>query len=398
MLMNRDFTNDEIKERYGLEPYEWDPSLVNSMAAIVGKDMPDRDAYANALLRDGTESFMRQMSDAEMQDVAPEGYIGDELHDAISQATWGGVIIDNPTMALIQDADDRHIIPFGGTSLASTYYELHQVDDGEIAYLRRDMHMPQPTDDEIKRHYGLEPDEWLGSLADKVRTVINKGEPERDQHVNALLRDGAIRVEEKIEYSKDFYERSGWLEPFVNDECDHLYGAAMEAAWSGILIDDEAMAEISKIERDYVRPLGKPTLVQDYAQLHDLNNARAYYRQNAAQMRQAQSSKPASQPVQSVSAHPAQSAGPNVSDVHRSEPVRVGDVAKQWMASMGRGVDGRPLAPSSDSQKTSGTIQAALPGTSIKVGRAPHVPSTPRHASVPAPQEHREHGAASFEL
>ena len=396
--MDRNLTNDEIRQRYGLEPYEWDPSLVNTMAAIVGKDMPDRDVYANTLLRDGTEYFMRQMSDAEMQDVAPEGYIGDELHDAISQATWGGVIIDNPTMALIQDADDRHIIPFGGASLASTYYELHQVDDGEIAYLRRDMHMPQPTDDEIKRYYGLGPDEWLGSLADKVRTVINKGEPERDQYVNALLRDGAIRVGEKIEYSKDSYERSGWLEPFVNDECDHLYGAAIEAAWSGILIEDEAMAEISKIERDYVRPLGKPTLVQDYAQLHDLNNARAYYRQSVAREHQAQSDKPVSQPVQSVSARPVQSAGPNVSDVHRSEPVRVGDVAKQWMASMGRGVDGRPLPSRSGSQKGSGTISAALPGSSIKVGRAPHVPSTARHASVPAPQEHRERGGASFEL
>lgn len=390
--MDRNLTNDEIKERYGLEPYEWDPSLVNSMAAIVGKDMPDRDAYANALLRDGTKSFMRQMSDAEMQDVAPEGYIGDELHDAISQATWGGVIIDNPTMALIQDADDRHIIPFGGASLASTYYELHQVDDGEIAYLRRDMHMPQPTDDEIKRHYGLEPDEWLGSLADKVRTAINKGEPERDQHVNALLRDGAIRVGEKIEHSKDFYERSGWLEPFVNDECDHLYGAAMEAAWSGILIDDEAMAEISKVERDYVRPYGKTTMVRDYAQLHDLNNARAYYRQNMAQMQQSQR--------ESVSPQPAQASVPAASVRAQrgpGQPVRVGDVAKQWMASMGRGVDGRPLAPSSESQKTQGTIQAALPGSSIKVGSAPRVPSTTRRMGAPAPQQARR-DEASFEL
>lgn len=392
MLMDRNLTNDEIRQRYGLEPYEWSNSLVDTMAAIVGKDMPDRDAYANALLRDGTKSFMRQMSDAEMLDVAPEEYIGDELHDAISQATWGGVIIDNPTMALIQDADDRHVIPFGGTSLASTYYELHQVDDGEIAYLRRDMHMPQPTDDEIKRHYGLEPDEWLGSLADKVRTVINKGEPERDQHVNALLRDGAIRVGEKIEHSKDFYERSGWLEPYVNDECDHLYGAAMEAAWSGILIDDEAMAEISKIERDYVRPLGKPTLVQDYAQLHDLNNARAYYRQNMAQMHQSQH--------ENVSSQPAQASVPAVSVRAQrgpGHPVRVGDVAKQWMASMGRGVDGRPLASSSESQKTSGTIQAALPGSSIKVGSVPRVPSTTRRMGAPASQYARR-DEASFEL
>lgn len=392
MLMDRNLTNDEIRQRYGLEPYEWDSSLVNSMAAIVGKDMPDRDAYANALLRDGTKSFMRQMSDAEMQDVAPEGYIGDELHDAISQATWGGVIIDNPTMALIQDADDRHIIPFGGASLASTYYEFHQVDDGEIAYLRRDMHMPQPTDDEIKRHYGLEPDEWMGSLADKVRTVINKGEPERDQHVNALLRDGAIRVGEKIEYSKDSYERSGWLEPFVNDECDHLYGAAIEAAWSGILIDDEAMAEISKVERDYVRPLGKPTMVQDYAQLHDLNNARAYYRQNMAQMQQSQH--------ENVSSQPAQASLPETSVRAQrgpGQPVRVGDVAKQWMASMGRGEDGRPLVPSSGSQKGSGTIQAVLPGSSIKVGSAPRVPSTTRRMGAPATQQARR-DEASFEL
>ena len=248
------------------------------------------------------------------------------------------------------------------------------------------------TDDEIKRHYGLEPDEWLGSLADKVRTAINKGEPERDQHVNALLRDGAIRVGEKIEHSKDFYERSGWLEPYVNDECDHLYGAAMEAAWSGILIDDEAMAEISKIERDYVRPLGKPTLVQDYAQLHDLNNARAYYRQNMTQMQQSQH--------ENVSSQPAQASVPAAS-VHAQrgpgQPVRVGDVAKQWMASMGRGVDGRPLAPSPESQKTSGTIQAALPGSSIKVGSAPRVPSTTRHMGAPAPQQARR-DEASFEL
>lgn len=392
MLMNRDLTNDEIRQRYGLEPYEWTSTLDGTMAAIVGKDMPDRDVYANALLRDGAKSFMRQMSDAEMQDVAPEGYIGDELHDAISQATWGGVIIDNPTMALIQDADDRHVIPFGGASLASTYYEIHRVDDGEIAYLRRDMHMPQPTDDEIKRHYGLEPDEWLGSLADKVRTVINKNEPEKDQHVNALLRDGAIRVGEKIEYSKDFYERSGWLEPFVNDECDHLYGAAIEAAWSGILIDDEAMAEISKVERDYVRPFGKPTLVQDYAQLHDLNNARAYYRQNAIQMQQSQH--------ENVSSQPAQASVPAASVRGQrgpGQPVRVGDVAKQWMASMGRGTDGRPLASSSESQKTQGTIQAALPGSSIKVGSAPRVPSTTRRMGAPAPQQARR-DEASFEL
>lgn len=389
--MDRNLTNDEIRQRYGLEPYEWDPSLVNSMAAIVGKGMPDRDAYANALLRDGVKAFEREM---ELDEY--EGRVDNELRDAISQATWGGVIIDDPTMIAIQDADDRHVLPVGAESLARTYYAIHQVDDAKLADLRLDMRFPQPTEAEIKQYYGLDPHEWTGSLADKVRTVINKNEPERDEHVNALLRDGAIHTTEKIQYYESDYVRRGWLEPCVNDEGDKLYGAAMEAAWSGILIDDEAMAEISKVERDYIRPYGKDTMVQDYAQLHDLNNARAYYRQNMAQMQQSQHEDVSSQPAQAPST-PAPSGASIRAQRGPGQPVRVGDVAKQWMASMGRGVDGRPLAPSSGSQKTSGTIQAALPGSGIKVGSAPRVPSTTRRMGAPAPQQARR-DEASFEL
>lgn len=391
MLMNRDLTNDEIRQRYGLEPYEWSNSLVDTMAAIVGKDMPDRDAYANALLRDGVKAFEREMELDEYEDR-----VDNELRDAISQATWGGVIIDDPTMIAIQDADDRHVLPVGAESLARTYYAIHQVDDAKLADLRLDMRFPQPTEAEIKQYYGLDPHEWTGSLADKVRTVINKNEPERDEHVNALLRDGAIRVGEKIQYYESDYVRRGWLEPCVDDQGDKLYGAAIEAAWSGILIDDEAMAEISKIERDYVRPYGKATLVQDYAQLHDLNNARAYYRQNMAQMQQSQHENASSQPAQAPST-PAPSGASIRAQRGPGQPVRVGDVAKQWMASMGRGSDGRPLAPSPGSQKGSGTIQAALPGSNIKVGSAPRVPSTARRMGAPAPQQARR-DEASFEL
>ena len=391
MLMNRDLTNDEIKERYGLEPYEWTSTLDGTMAAIVGKDMPDRDVYANALLRDGVKAFEREM---ELDEY--EGRVDNELRDAISQATWGGVIIDDPTMIAIQDADDRHVLPVGAESLARTYYAIHQVDDAKLADLRLDMRFPQPTEAEIKQYYGLDPHEWTGSLADKVRTVINKNEPERDEHVNALLRDGAIHTTEKIQYYESDYVRRGWLEPCVNDEGDKLYGAAIEAAWSGILIDDEAMAEISKIERDYVRPYGKATLVQDYAQLHDLNNARAYYRQNMAQMQQSQHENVSSQPAQAPST-PAPSGASIRGQRGPGQPVRVGDVAKQWMASMGRGTDGRLLAPSSGSQKASGTIQAALPGSSIKVGSAPRVPSTTRRMGAPALRQVRR-DEASFEL
>lgn len=389
--MDRNLTNDEIRQRYGLEPYEWSNSLVDTMAAIVGKDMPDRDVYANALLRDGVKAFEREM---ELDEY--EGRVDNELRDAISQATWGGVIIDDPTMIAIQDADDRHVLPVGAESLVRTYYAIHQVNDAKLADLRLDMRFPQPTEEEIKQYYGLDPHEWTGSLADKVRTVINKNEPERDEHVNALLRDGAIRTGEKIQYYESDYVRRGWLEPCVNDQGDKLYGAAMEAAWSGILIDDEAMAEISKIEHDYVRPYGKDTMVQDYAQLHDLNNARAYYRQNMAQTHQSQRESVSSQPAQAPST-PAPSGASIRGQRGPGQPVRVGDVAKQWMASMGRGADGRPLAPSSGSQKASGTIQVALPGSSIKVGSAPRVPSTTRRMGAPAPQQARR-DEASFEL
>ena len=391
MLMNRDLTNDEIRQRYGLEPYEWTSTLDGTMAAIVGKDMPDRDVYANALLRDGVKAFEREM---ELDEY--EGRVDNELRDAISQATWGGVIIDDSTMIAIQDADDRHVLPVGAESLARTYYAIHQVDDAKLADLRLDMRFPQPTEDEIKQYYGLDPHEWTGSLADKVRTVINKNELQRDEHVNALLRDGAIRTGEKIQYYESDYVRRGWLEPCVDDQGDKLYGAAIEAAWSGILIDDEAMAEISKIERDYVRPYGKPTLVQDYAQLHDLNNARAYYRQNMAQMQQSQHENVNSQPAQAPST-PAPSGASIRAQRGPGQPVRVGDVAKQWMASMGRGTDGRPLAPSSGSQKASGTIQAELSGSSIKVGSAPRVPSTTCRMGAPASQQARR-DEASFEL
>ena len=391
MLMNRDLTNDEIKERYGLEPYEWTSTLDGTMAAIVGKDMPDRDVYANALLRDGVKAFEREM---ELDQY--EGRVDNELRDAISQATWGGVIIDDPTMIAIQDADDRHVLPVGAESLARTYYAIHQVDDAKLADLRLDMRFPQPTEAEIKQYYGLDPHEWTGSLADKVRTVINKNEPERDEHVNALLRDGAIHTTEKIQYYESDYVRRGWLEPCVNDEGDKLYGAAMEAAWSGILIDDEAMAAISKVERDYIRPYAKDTLVQDYTYLHTLNDARAYHRQNVAQMHQSQREQ-VSAPSAQVPSTPSVPAASVRAQRGPGQPVRVGDVAKQWMASMGRGVDGRLLAPSSGSQKTQGTIQAALPGSSIKVGSAPRVPSTTRRMGAPAPQQARR-DEASFEL
>ena len=58
------------------------------------------------------------------------------------------------------------------------------------------------------------------------------------------------------------------------------------------------------------------------------------------------------------------------------------------MQAMGRGTDGRPLAPSTPSQGSrQGSIAAALPGSSIAVGRkTPRVPPTVRRVNTPEPQ------------
>lgn len=50
---------------------------------------------------------------------------------------------------------------------------------------------------EVKSRYGLESYEWTGSLSDRVMAIINKNDPAREDHVNALLYDSA-----------DFFKRS----------------------------------------------------------------------------------------------------------------------------------------------------------------------------------------------
>lgn len=38
-------------------------------------------------------------------------------------------------------------------------------------------HYHEPSEEYIKMVYGLEPDEWVGSSANRVRTIINKNSP-----------------------------------------------------------------------------------------------------------------------------------------------------------------------------------------------------------------------------
>lgn len=52
-----------------------------------------------------------------------------------------------------------------------------------------------PYQSEFGSRYGLEAHEWDGSLSDRVMTIINKNDPAREDHVNALLYDNAVLLE-----------------------------------------------------------------------------------------------------------------------------------------------------------------------------------------------------------
>ena len=95
------------------------------------------------------------------------------------------------------------------------------------------------------------------------------------------------------------------------------------------------------------------------------------------------------------------------SQVRTGGPVRVGNVAKDWLASMGRDEKGRPLTSASASghsgpqvpAQRSGSIQAVLPGSGVTVGRStPRVPPTARHMGAPEPQVETPSVDDGFEL
>lgn len=79
---------------------------------------------------------------------------------------------------------------------------------------------------------------------------------------------------------------------------------------------------------------------------------------------------------------------------HGKEQVRLATALEQWTRSMGRDTDGQPVSSSTSSQGSrQGSIAAALPGSSIKVGRqASRVRSTPS-SYKPAPQRSDSHEA-----
>lgn len=85
---------------------------------------------------------------------------------------------------------------------------------------------------------------------------------------------------------------------------------------------------------------------------------------------------------------------------HGKEQIQLANALEQWTRSMGRDTDGQPSASPTPSQGSrQGSIAAALPGSSIKVGRqAPRVRST-SVSHKPAPQKSDSYEADDgFEL
>lgn len=291
----------------------------------------------------------------------------------------------------------------------------------------------EPTDSEIKEHYGLDPHEWTGSLADRVMAVVNKNTPDKETHVNALLRDGARLFAHNMQIQQASGIDASDVREMVASGGDELRAAISDASWAGVLINDEAMEAIKYVEKEYITEFGGDSLTHAYDQMRKLNDARAYYREAAKEMRTAAPAAPATpnfdrfappqgarvtmvpppvrtarsarstqaaQPAPSVPPIPQPPKTPG-SQVRTGGPVRVGNVAKDWLASHGRDEKGQPLASASASEQSqrSGSIQASLPGSGVTVGRStPRVPPTARRMGAPEPQAQTPSVDDGFEL
>lgn len=297
----------------------------------------------------------------------------------------------------------------------------------------------EPTDSEIKEHYGLDPHEWTGSLADRVMAVVNKNAPEKETHVNALLRDGARLFAQNMQIQQASGIDASDVREMVESGGDELRAAISDASWAGVLINDEAMEAIKYVEKEYITEFGGDSLTHAYDQMRKLNDARAHYREVTKEMRTAAPAAPttpsfdrfappqgarvttvpppvrtvgsarstqAAQPAPSVPPIPQPPKTPG-SQVRTGGPVRVGNVAKDWLASHGRDEKGRPLASAPASGQSgpqvpaqrSGSIQASLPGSGVTVGRStPRVPPTARRMGAPEPQAQTPSVDDGFEL
>ena len=354
----------EVKSRYGLESYEWTGSLSDRVMTIINKNDPAREDRVNALLYDSADFFKRSVRTP----LAPgEEFTDDvEFRDAVSRVVENGVSINDETYLFINDVDNEYVVHIGEESLLSSCHEVYFNKPLQIYYRQslREQYQ-RPSDEYIKMVYGLEPGEWTGSWAADVRTIINKDAPNKELQVNCFLRDQVAVFDTGMERqaAEDASFSAMKVQGFAYSYA--LRDAINEASWSGILINPETMNAIKQVERDYVIPYGGESLTRQYDKLRELNDARKYYRETVPSLASSSDKKPE----------------PTVeTQVEGKEPVHISDVLSGWMASMGRGTDGKPLASSPASQGSQrGSIGAVLPGSSVSTSTSrPRVsPKTP---------------------
>lgn len=244
-------------------------------------------------------------------------------------------------------------------------------------------HYHEPSEEYIKMVYGLEPDEWVGSSANRVRTIINKNSPHTEQQVNNFLRDRVAVFDsgmERLEFDEDasfdtvFDTMHAHGFTFSYDLCR----AIGEAVESGVVIDAETVSAIKQVEHDYVIPFGSESLASQYERFRELNDARKYHRESLRTLIASRIQKKSEPSIQAAQDDVVPFSVITGGSVHGKEQVQLAHALEQWMSSMSRGTDGESLTPSSSSQGSrQGSIQAALPGSSIKVGH-----QTPRVSSA----------------
>ena len=370
------FPQSWVESRYGLEDHEWSGSLSDRVMAIINKNDPTREDQVNALLRDNAvlleerfQGYRRLGPDEDLIDYA-------EFRDAISHVVENGVSINDETYSQIHYVDSTCVRSLS-KALLRPYHEVYPNAKVQVFYrrsLREHEQYQKPDDSYIRSVYGLRGDEWTGTSAD-VRTIINQRSSRigslMEQRVNDFLRDQVAVFEtgmEKLEAKNATYD------DMKSDACAYGYDlrdAIEEAVGNGILIKAETMNAIKRVEHNYVTPYGGESLTRQYDKLRELNDVRKYQ-------------------AQDVDCFSVITGGSG----HGKEPVQLANVLSGWMPSMGRGTDSQPLAPSTPSQGSrQGSIAAALPGSSVAVGRR-----TPRVASRSSSYTPQSHEKASYEI
>lgn len=268
-----------------------------------------------------------------------------------------------------------------------TLYYDQEIKEYTDAGIRRYKGLdPHEELDAPTERYGLDPHEWTGTLADKVTAIIGKNTPEKETHVNALLRDAAKSFMKNAKYAEmNAHNDETTFKKVMSVNGDDLRAAMSEASLGGILINDEAMDAIKRVDKRYLSywsfDFGFDSLTHAYDELYKLNDARAHFRESA-------------QAMHTVGPVSAQSTPKPEFD--RFAPPQGSPVTT--VPQPVRSVSSTSSAPSAPAQRT-GSIQAALPGSGIKVGRStPRVPQTVRRMGVSGPQVQTPSVDDGFEL